>query len=75
MELNEILIEFEDGCIGLPEAKQQIITWCLSKLPKEKETHKELVRQVIKVDADEYWYEGYNQAITEAKRNMEGKDD
>ena len=55
------------------KAEQAIKDWCLSKLPEKKETHKELVRQVIKVNADEYWYEGYDYAITEAKRNMEGK--
>jgi len=69
-ELDEILADFryrqdkkyQSYEQGLFEAKQQIIQWALSKLPKKRNTYCAIERE-----------DGFNNAITQAEENIRGE--
>jgi len=49
----------------IAQAKQDIIKWALSKLPKKKYYDKETTN-----DYAQYSFQGFNQAITQAEENI-----
>ena len=68
--LDKILRDFSSLQIDITEAKDGIIQWALSKLPKKKDESEQ--DSLHKYFGDIRQDKGFNQAITQAEENIKG---
>jgi len=76
MNLDQILFAYKDGHLNLDQAEEKLREWGVSMLPEEEETTwtQDDYGDVLLTTTDFSNY-AFNEAIRQARKNMEGKNE